>query len=43
MYKYTYGQAESREEIDRIRRSVAKDFKDAFIVLFENGKKVPLN
>jgi N-acetylmuramoyl-L-alanine amidase len=43
MYKYTYGESESREEIARIRRSLLKDFKDAFVVAFEDGEKVPIN
>ncbi|MDR0543455.1 MAG: N-acetylmuramoyl-L-alanine amidase [Dysgonamonadaceae bacterium] len=39
-YKYTYGESESWEEISRIRQSLLKDFKGAFIVAFENGVKV---
>ena len=40
MYKYTYGESEDWEEISQIRKSLLKDFKDAFIVAFENGIKV---
>jgi N-acetylmuramoyl-L-alanine amidase len=43
MYKYTFGASESLEEIQRIRRSLIKDFKDAFIVAFEDGVKVKIN
>jgi len=41
-YKYTYGESTDWNEINRIRNSVLKDFKDAFIVAFENGVKVPI-
>lgn len=40
IYKYTYGETTSFDEIKKIRRKVAKDFKDAFIVAFRDGKKV---
>lgn len=40
MYKYTYGETDSLTEIKKIQRKVAKDFKDAFIVVFEDGKRV---
>lgn len=40
IYKYTYGETTSFNEIKKIRRTVAKDFKDAFIVAFKDGKKV---
>ena len=43
MYKYTFGESTNWEEISRIRNSLSKDFKDAFIIAFENGKKVPVN
>ena len=39
-YKYTYGESTQFEEIRRLRRKVAKDFKDAFIVEFQNGEKI---
>jgi N-acetylmuramoyl-L-alanine amidase len=42
MYKYTYGESESLEEISRIRQSLLKDFEDAFIVAFEDGVKTPI-
>lgn len=41
LYKYTYGESTDWNEINKIRKSLLKDFKDAFIVAFENGKKVP--
>jgi len=40
MYKYTYGETTSFTEIKKIRQSVLKDFKDAFIISFKDGKKV---
>lgn len=40
IYKYTYGETSSFEEAKKLRRRVAKDFKDAFIVAFKDGKKV---
>jgi len=41
MYKYTYGESSDWNEISKIRKSLLKDFKDAFIVTFKNGVKVP--
>lgn len=43
IYKYTYGETTDFEEIKEIRRKVAKDFKEAFIVAFKNGEKVKYN
>ena len=40
LYKYTYGETNSFNEIRKLRRQVAKDFKDAFIVAFQDGEKV---
>lgn len=40
IYKYTSGESSDWDEILRIRKSLLKDFKDAFIVTFENGKRV---
>lgn len=40
MYKYTYGESTSLEEIKKVRQKVLKDFKDAFIVSFKDGEKV---
>ena len=40
IYKYTYGETTSFDSIRKLRRQVAKDFKDAFIVAFKDGKKV---
>ena len=39
-YKYTYGESQNWNEINELRKKITKDFKDAFIVTFENGKKV---
>jgi N-acetylmuramoyl-L-alanine amidase len=41
LYKYTYGESSDLNEIAQLRKSVLKDFKDAFIVKFENGMKIP--
>jgi len=40
-YKYTCGESTNWNEIDNLRKKIAKDFKDAFIVTFENGVKIP--
>ena len=40
IYKYTYGETTSFSEIKQIRKKLLKDFKDAFIVGFKDGKKV---
>jgi N-acetylmuramoyl-L-alanine amidase len=42
LYKYTYGESSDWDEISRIRKSLLKDFKDAFIVKFVNGVKTPI-
>jgi N-acetylmuramoyl-L-alanine amidase len=39
-YKYTYGRAASREESRELLKKVKKNFKDAFIIEFENGERV---
>lgn len=40
LYKYTYGESSDFNEIRALRRKVAKDFKDAFIIKFIDGEKV---
>jgi N-acetylmuramoyl-L-alanine amidase len=40
-YKYTHGESADWNEIDKLRKKITKDFKDAFIITFENGVKVP--
>lgn len=40
IYKYTYGETTDFDSIRKIRRKMIKDFKDAFIVAFKDGKKV---
>lgn len=40
VYKYTYGKSTSFNEIKLIRRKVIKDFKDAFIIAYKDGKRV---
>lgn len=39
-YKYFYGSTSSYNEIKKLWRSVVKDFKDAYIVVFKDGKQV---
>lgn len=40
IYKYTYGETTDFDSIRKLRRQASKDFKDAFIVAFKDGKKV---
>lgn len=40
IYKYTYGETIDFDVIRKLRRQLAKDFKDAFIVAFKDGKRV---
>lgn len=40
IYKYTYGESDNFGTIRKLRRKIAADFKDAFIVAFKDGKKV---
>lgn len=39
IYKYTYGEYTDFNTAKKQRRSLLKDFKDAFIVAFKNGEK----
>jgi N-acetylmuramoyl-L-alanine amidase len=43
MHKYTYGESTSFKEISQIRKSLLKDFPDAFIIKFKNGVKISNN
>lgn len=40
IYKYTYGESPNFGTIRKLRKKIVKDFKDAFIVAFQDGKKV---
>ncbi|GHT40384.1 N-acetylmuramoyl-L-alanine amidase [Bacteroidia bacterium] len=40
IYKYTCGESTDMNEIAKISQSIKKDFNGAFIVTFENGKRV---
>jgi len=40
LYKYTYGESTSKQKIFQIRKSLLKDFHDAFVIVFEDGVKV---
>lgn len=43
LYKYTYGASSDYNKVLRTKRSIAAQFKDAFIIAFKNGKKVNVN
>ena len=40
MYKYTYGAVDSNEEAAKLLKEVKSKFKDAFIVVFDKGKRI---
>jgi len=40
-YKYTCGESADWNEIENLQKKIAKDFKNAFIITFENGVKIP--
>jgi N-acetylmuramoyl-L-alanine amidase len=40
LYKYTFGESSDFDEIVKIRKSLIKDFKDAFIIQFKDGVKI---
>jgi len=40
IYKYTYGATTDPNKIKSIRKNILKDFKDAFIVEFRDGKRI---
>jgi N-acetylmuramoyl-L-alanine amidase len=42
LYKYTHGESTDWNEISKVRNSLLKDFKDAFIVAFRNGVRVSI-
>jgi N-acetylmuramoyl-L-alanine amidase len=39
MYKYTYGNTTSLEEIKKLKKEIASKFPDAMLISFVNGKK----
>lgn len=43
IYKYTYGASSDYNQVLRTKRSIAPQFKDAFIIAFKNGKKMNVN
>lgn len=43
LYKYTYGESENYNTVLRTKRSISAQFKDAFIVAFQNGEKMNIN
>jgi N-acetylmuramoyl-L-alanine amidase len=40
LYKYTFGDETNYTAIQKVKNEVQKDFKDAFIVVFKDGKKL---
>ncbi|MDH8700863.1 N-acetylmuramoyl-L-alanine amidase [Dysgonomonadaceae bacterium PH5-43] len=40
MYKYTCGESTDFNEISNLKKTLSKDFKDAFIVCFQNGERI---
>jgi N-acetylmuramoyl-L-alanine amidase len=40
VYKYTLGESTDQKEIQQLLKRVSKDFKDAFIVRFKDGKRI---
>ena len=39
-YKYTYGESTDWDEINKIRKSLSKDFKDAFVIKTKDGVRI---
>jgi N-acetylmuramoyl-L-alanine amidase len=40
LYKYTYGESTDFQAIQTIRKNITKDFKDAFIIRMQDGKRL---
>ena len=40
MYKYTIGATTSQKEITELRRKLAQDFPEAFVIKFQDGKRI---
>ena len=43
LYKYTVGASEDYNEINRLRKSIAEKFPEAFIVAFKDGSRMNVN
>lgn len=43
IYKYTYGDSPDYNKVLRTKRTIAAQFKDAFIIAFKDGKKMNIN
>jgi N-acetylmuramoyl-L-alanine amidase len=43
IYKYIYGSSDNYEQVLKTRRTIASKFKDAWIVAFQNGKRIDTN
>lgn len=43
IFKYTYGASSDYNKVLRTRRNIAAQFKDAFIIAFQNGEKMNIH
>lgn len=43
IYKYTYADSPDYNKVLRTKRTIAAQFKDAFIIAFKDGKKININ
>jgi N-acetylmuramoyl-L-alanine amidase len=43
LYKYTVGASEDYNEINRLRKSIAEKFPEAFIIAFKDGSRMNVN
>lgn len=43
LYKYTYGTSPDYNKVVRTKRTIAAQFKDAFIIAFKDGQKTNVN
>ena len=43
MVKYTYGASADYNEINRLRKSIANKFPDAFVIAFKDGERMDVN
>lgn len=43
IYRYTIGADSDFATINNLRKELAKDFPDCFVVAFKNGERIPLN
>ena len=43
MYKYTVGNSPNYNEVNRLRREIAKKFPEAFVIAFKDGVRMDVN